>query len=214
MALPGALRIFRAGVVTGCIFSLAAAGHLFAGGVLPAPVIVAAMLLVLLVPVTWLAGRQLSFGALLAVLGTGNVLLHAGFEAQSVPGICEPRAPAHSGHAQAVHCLPHPAAGPAAAQPFAADALAVDAGVVMLAAHLAAVVLTAGAIRRGEAALWQLLAWLRPLIRQLRPALVVADTCGSRPDTAFTLLARPWPNMRVDCRRGPPGPGAPAARPA
>jgi hypothetical protein len=44
---------------------------------------------------------------------------------------------------------------------------------VMLAGHLLALLVTAWVLRKGEVALWQLLAWLRPPVRLPRPSSIV-----------------------------------------
>lgn len=69
------LRLFRSLIVTGVIPGLAAESHLIGGGNLPTPTIIAAFAAPLLLPVTWLAGRHLSFSALLGLLGPDQLTL-------------------------------------------------------------------------------------------------------------------------------------------
>lgn len=76
MDLRGSLWLVRAALATGAATSLAAAGHVVAGGALPEPQVLAVVAALLLGPVAWLARRQLSFLALLGVLGTGQLILH------------------------------------------------------------------------------------------------------------------------------------------
>jgi hypothetical protein len=74
----------------------------------------------------------------------------------------------------------------------------------MLAAHVLATLFCALLLAKGEAALWALAAWLRPLTAL--PRAVAPD--GVAPAlAAFPTLAaplRPWRNLRQDSRRGPP----------
>jgi hypothetical protein len=217
MELRGPLRLFRAALVTSLAVSLASAGHVLGGGQLPDIGTVAVTAAVLLAPAAWLARRQLSFAVLFGVLGAGQLTLHTAFAAFS-PG---------------ASCLPHLSLAPPLAQlPFAQlsggltaaagglthygharlnctaamETVSMDGGAnspAMLAGHLLATLATAWLLRRGEAALWQLLAWLRPLVRLPRPAgLTPARHRPAVCPTVFVAAQRR--NLRHDTLRGPP----------
>lgn len=195
----GPLRLIRSLIFTGVIVGLAAGGHRIGGGNLPAPIFAAALVALLLLPVTWLAGRQLSFWTLLGLLGTGQLILHEAFNTLSATGQCEPlmeRASHHHERISGLHCPPTPA-GMGTHAGLGIDALA------MLAGHTLAVFAAAWFLRQGEIALWQLLAWLRPLVAFLRPVTIPA----AGPLTfAHDLvpLHSPWRNLRLHRLRGPP----------
>jgi hypothetical protein len=197
MELRGPLRLFRAALVTSLAVSLAVAGHLLGGGQLPDIGTVAVTAAVLLAPAAWLARRQLSFAVLFGVLGAGQLTLHTAFAAFSPGASCLPQlsvAPlTHYGHA-GLNCT------------AAMETVSMDGGAnspAMLAGHLLATLATAWLLRRGEAALWQLLAWLRPLVRLPRPAgLTPARHRPAAWPTVFVAAQRR--NLRHDTLRGPP----------
>jgi hypothetical protein len=195
----GSLRLLRALLVTGAATSLAAAGHVLAGGALPEPQILAVVAALLLGPLIWLAHRQLSFPTLLGVLGTGQLILHEAFLVLSSPVPC-PTAGApmpHHGAGQVLDC-----------SASVADALTVPTGAgadspAMLAAHLLALLATAWLLRGGEIALWQLLAWLRPLVNLPRSPGVVP--VRYQPAAAgFVVVPVPRRNLPPDNGRAPP----------
>lgn len=196
----GLLRLLRSLILTGVTVGLAAAGHLAGGGNLPAPMITVALAALLLVPVTWVSRRQLSFATLLGLLGTGQLVLHQAFGALSVRALCHPAVAgpvSHHTEASSFHCFPADPAGMDAHAGTGVDPLA------MLAGHTLAVLATAWFLRQGEAALWQLLAWLSPLVTVLRPAAVlVAGPRTFARDPMF--VPAPWRNLRVHSLRGPP----------
>ncbi|WP_026820914.1 hypothetical protein [Arthrobacter castelli] len=183
---PAPLRHLRALLLTAVLFSLSAAGHLAGGGVLPEPGPAAVMFALMFQPVMLLTVRRLSYGMLLTILITGQAMLHQAFM------IFSPMA--HHG-AMAHH---DPMYG----------------SLPMLAGHVAAAVVAAWFLCRSETALWQLLAWLRPLA-----AVPVAGVIPARPPQVFIrnplLVPSPWRNIPVNSLRGPPSRTvAPSARPA
>jgi hypothetical protein len=208
MDLRGPLRLFRAALVTSLAVSLAVAGHVLGGGQLPDIAALAGSAAVLLAPAAWLARRQLSFATLFGVLGAGQLMLHTAFTALSPGASCLPQLPlsqlpltllpltgglAHSGHAglscsAAMESMPMGEGG---------DSLA------MLAGHLLATLAVAWLLRSGEAALWQLLAWLRPLVRLPRPAGFTPARYrpGAWPTVSIAAHRR---NLRHETLRGPP----------
>lgn len=200
MSQGSALRFFRAFLVTALVLALASGAHVTGGEHLPAPAIFMTLAVLLLVPVTALAGRELSFKTLIVVLGGGQVLLHGAFSALGGGAICQSATTARSAHhgpAASVECL----------SPDASVSLLASHGnsILMLAGHALAVLATAWVLRKGEEALWQLLAWLRPLIRALQLAPIVPD-CRIPAVADVIVPPAPWRNLRPDAVRGPPTP--------
>jgi hypothetical protein len=100
------------------------------------------------------------------------------------------------------HAVQLPVIGDAAQHLHALDS---SLGWAMLAGHVLASAASALAFAKGEQALWQLAAWLRPLWRVLAPLLT--PDAGTRPAPAGApqaFVPRPWRNLRQDSRRGPP----------
>lgn len=200
MGLRISLRLFRAVLITGTMISVSAAGHVLGGGALPAPGAVAVLAVLLLVPVARLAARELSFLTLLGVLGAGQLLLHEAFISLSTPAVCLPSLTgqmSHHGQAMEMEC--------SAAEP-ASMSLHLGTGSdspLMLGGHVLALLVTAWLLRKGEVALWLLLAWLRPLVQLPRPAGIVP--VRQRPMAAgLPHVPAPWRNLRQDSLRGPP----------
>ncbi len=196
----GPLRLFRSLVFTGAVVGLAAGGHVIGGGTLPAPIITLALTALLMVPVTWLSKRELSFPVLLGLLGAGQILLHEALSTLSVSAVCQATATGRGSHHTAtssLHCLPASPAELSAHSGAGVDPLA------MLAGHALAVLGTAWLLRQGEAALWQLLAWLRPLA--VLPRLAIIPIAGPRTFAHDPILIpAPWRNLRRHSLRGPP----------
>jgi hypothetical protein len=180
------------------ILTLAAGAHLAGGGELPAPAILLAVLALTALASTTATRLRLGFPAMAALLGGGQLGLHKLFTAFGPPGVgTAPAAAApHEGH------LPGPGIlAPAAAHLHEADAAT---GPLMLAAHALATLGCALLLAKGEAALWALAAWLRPLAALPR---AVAPDDGPPALAAFRTFGaplRPWRNLRQDSRRGPP----------
>lgn len=203
------VRLLRSALVTGAILSLAAGAHLVAGQTLPAPALLLLLTALLLVPVSCLAQRQLSFTSLVLILGAGQVLLHEAFTAFAAPGPCR-SIPHDAGSQHGASSLDCPGSAPSL---MAHDSFGDAPSLALFGGHLAAVVLTAWVMRRGEAALWLLVAWLRPLT--LPAAAVVLPPTGPRSVTFDdTFLPSPWRNLRTDSRRGPPSISTVCAAPA
>ena len=191
-------HLLRATAVATVILTLAAGAHLAAGGELPAPAIMLAVLSLTALGSTTATRLRLGFPALAALLGGGQLALHEAFSAFSSSGT-------HQGSATAT---PHEShlAGAGILAP-AVDHLAgaaATAGPLMLSAHILATLASALLLAKGEAALWALAAWLRPLVALPQP---LACDGGTPPVAAFPPAAvplRPWRNLRQDSRRGPP----------
>lgn len=191
-------HFLRASAVATVILTLAAGAHLAGGGVLPAPAIMLAVLALTALGSTTATRLRLGFPALAALLGTGQLALHEVFAAFSAPAaaMASGSAVPHDGHLAGAGILASAAdhiAGPGT-----------TSGPLMLAAHTLATLGSALLLAKGEAALWALAAWLRPLVSLPQP---VACDDGAPPSVAFPPVAgplRPWRNLRQDSRRGPP----------
>jgi hypothetical protein len=191
-------RLARAAVVAGSTVLLAAAAHTAGGGALPDPLIFVGLLALTLLPAAWLCGRRVRPAAVLALLGTGQFVLHSAFDALSTAAAVSQFSPA-AGHVHVLGTLP--AGGvPAHGAHLNGESPA------MLLAHALATLAVGLLLARGEAALWALLAWLSPLVRLLLlPALHPAPTV---PAFAPQPLARLWRSLRLPSLRGPPAPSA------
>lgn len=116
---------------------------------------------------TWLlvmilAGRKLGPVAILGVLAGGQLALHQAFDlfgtVRCIPSGSLAEHAGHAGHlahsAVAMDCVATSHAGSSPG---------------MLAAHVLATAMTALMLARGEAALWALVSWLRPLVQLPAP---------------------------------------------
>lgn len=186
-------RLPRAAVVAGIVLGLAAGAHVLAGGLLPAPPVMAALAAVVTLTAMLLAGVKMTAPVLTAYLSTGQFLLHGAFSALSA------RSTSGSGPGRHAH-------DGAPLQSHAPDAvlhvhLATDDSPAMTGLHLVATLTTALLLARAEDALWALAAWLCPL-----PGL----TLGRIPP-AFRQLVRchgtrrqRWRALGPAPARGPP----------
>ncbi|WP_146364067.1 hypothetical protein [Arthrobacter yangruifuii] len=196
-------RLLRAGAATAVILALAVGAHTAGGGTLPAPILLFALGVFTLAGVTITAGRRFRPVSLLAVLGAAQFGLHGAFRVLGSGVQCVPGAPAH--HGMTLVCPePGPLTGAASAHQLSGlHTLPHDAGPVLFLAHLAAVVLSALALARGEDALHATAGWLRPLftpqapvpVRAVRAAAVISGPAAGTPRTRY-CSARPL--------RGPP----------
>jgi hypothetical protein len=185
-------RFPRAVALTAAMFALAAGAHVLAGGSLPEPAILAGLLAVVLAPVMILAKLRITTPFMAALLGVGQLVLHEAFNALSVSAGFTPVAGGHLHGAgpvplTALALMPEHAAAP---------------GALMLILHAVATLATALVLARGEAAVWALAAWLRPLIRILT-AVVVPDW-PHLPAPHLTVVASRWRSLRLPALRGPP----------
>ncbi|UKA63296.1 hypothetical protein [Arthrobacter sp. FW306-04-A] len=188
----------RSGALAVAIVALAAGAHVLSGGALPvAPVLLAVLALTGLV--TTLATRfKLGFPVIAALLGAGQLVLHEAFTAFGPLAVAAPGSPAH--HMGVEHLAPALGTGT-----MHLHELDTPLSWLMLTGHAIATAASAFLLARGEQALWQLAAWLRPLLQLLR--LVFRPDAGSSA-VAFSapavFIPRPWRNLRQDSRRGPP----------
>lgn len=192
------LHVFRAGLVTATVFSLAGGAHLLGGGTLPHPVLVMVLAVLVLAPMTGLAGRRLSLAHLLGILGIAQVGLHEAFTLFSTPLQCSTST--HGGNhtdAVAVVSCRTGAIVTAAHHEFS------GAGLAMLGGHVLAVVLTALVLHGAEAGLWLAWDWLLPLTTLSRPAPVPLDDLRPCPPP-LRESGQVWRGLRRDRVRGPP----------
>lgn len=200
-------HLLRSTAVAATVVLLAALAHILGGGSLPGAGIMAAILAMTGLVSTLATKRQLRLPAMIAVLGTGQLALHEVFTALSVPasGRSSVAGTGHhlAGQADLVseHGLPVAQAVEAAGHAHQVDS---PLGALMLTGHVVATLLCAGLLARGEAALWLLAAWLRPLVQLPSPVMLDGGTAPAAvpPRRDFTPLPRR--NLRQDCRRGPP----------
>jgi hypothetical protein len=186
----------RSAVIAATMVALAAFAHLVAGGQLPAPGILLAVVALTGLASTAATRLKLSLPAMTGLLATGQLVLHEAFTAfgGTLPG------PAGTApHHQVPVLLP---VGPQGHfQPHELDS---SFAVLMFAGHMLATLACALLLAKGEDALWSLAAWLRPLIQLPAPVasdVVAAPAASGWPADSAPL---PWRNLRLDCRRGPP----------
>jgi hypothetical protein len=198
MPVSAPLRLPRALVVTALVLGLAAAAHTAGGGHLPAAPVFALLAVLVLLPVTVLARRRLTFPVLTGVLGAGQVALHGAFTSFSPPIHCGTVGVAAHTHHQA-------AVLPECVSAQVADDMVNDLGLislVMLAAHALAVAVTALLLAHGEVLLWRMLAWLIPGIPVTAVMPPPEWPAPATPRTVFRLPLRPF--LRARTLRGPP----------
>jgi hypothetical protein len=187
-------------MVATTVVTLAAAAHVVAGGLLPAPALLFALLALTALVTTTATRLKLNLAGMSALLGAGQVVLHEAFSALSLSAAgAVTGGPAERAHHGGAVFLPLPADHlHQLHQPDSALAWS------MLAGHALATLACALLLARGEDALWSLAAWLRPLVQlpaPLPPRPAVERVLAPRSLAAIPL---PWRNLRRDCRRGPP----------
>ncbi|MDQ0692511.1 hypothetical protein [Arthrobacter sp. W4I7] len=190
-------HLLRASAVATGILALASGAHLAGGGELPAPAILLAVLALTALGSTAATRRRLGFPAMAALLGGGQLALHELFTAFGSPGTINPAAAVlHPGHRAGADVL-----ASAVVHVHAVEGTTLP---LMVAAHALATLACALLLAKGEAALWALAAWLRPLAALPRAVApdAVPPAFVSFPATAAPR--RPWRNLRQDSRRGPP----------
>ncbi|MCU1573087.1 MAG: hypothetical protein JWO93_1169 [Micrococcaceae bacterium] len=207
----------RAGVAAGMVLALSGGAHVAAGGALPSPVLLAALMAFTLLPTVLLARLRIAPPLMVALLGASQYVLHSAFDRLSSTGagpgqstlsrlLLHEQAAGHHGLA----AMPDPLTSDAVGWPggsFMGDGmpLAVAAGMHQGMAwwHGAATLATALILARGEAALWALAGWLRPLLDLPRPGKV-DDVVG--PARSYPTADRPRRRLqrRPATLRGPP----------
>ena len=192
MGMSAPFRFPRAVAFTAAMFALAAGAHVLAGGSMPHPAIFTGLVALVLLPVMMLAKTRVTAPVMAFLLITGQLLLHEAFSALSVS---KSFASGAGEHLHAAAPLAAAAAGGTAQHVHTADPL-------MLVLHGLATLATALVLARGEAAVWALAAWLRPLIRIL--AAVFLPDWPHLPAPSLPVLAGQWRSLRLPTRRGPP----------
>lgn len=193
MPKPAPFRLLRSGVVALSTLFIAGGAHIGAGGQLPALPILAAMASLVLLLCVLLAQWKLTTPAMLAVLAASQLALHQGFEWFAIGPMSEVTLGLGHQHGMPSHI-------PDLAMP---EHLANSGGVLMLFMHCAATAMTALLLARGEATLWALAAWLRPLIERTMPVFV---PLFRRPDSPPRSIEKPLPECYLSSHRwrGPP----------
>ena len=202
MQVTAPARLVRSIIVTSCMMSLALGAHVMGGSSLPAWPLLVGLAMFALMPVAFLAGRQLSLPVLSSLLVGGQVLLHHIFEMLSSPATCTPQRMNGAGADHAALGTQCPPIGTASEHlvPHLVDS---GAAPIMVIGHLLAVVVMVWILSRGEDAFWSLMAWLRPLIGLSSPILVTGRL--QLPEYAERPVAPPARrNVPADVRRGPP----------
>ena len=187
------------------VLSLAAGAHTLAGGWLPSPGILLALLALTGLASTMATRLKLNLPAMAGLLGAGQLVLHKAFTVLSAPASGAASEPAGSAATHHLGPVPLPVGGGGQLAVSGLDAQLSAPSLLMLAGHALATLLCALLLARGEAALWCLAAWLRPLLRVPVPAAPAAVTAPAAltgwPAGSVPL---PWRNLRRDCHRGPP----------
>ncbi|MGW3243211.1 hypothetical protein [Streptomyces sp. NPDC001070] len=166
------LRLLRAAVFTAVCVVLSAGAHMLVSGHgVPGWTLVVGWLTVFAVAAP-LAGRERSMPAIAAGLAAGQLALHVLFNAGGVCGrggglaeiagrlLCDEQATRLSAHAHGMAGVGHMGgmAGMAGMPPTAAESTLLSYSLPMLLGHALAAVTAGWLLRRGEAALWRLLA--------------------------------------------------------
>ncbi len=201
-------RLLRTTLVGGTVLGLAAGAHVLAGGVLPGPGIMAALMALHVLCTTVATTIHIGLPAMLGLLSAGQLVLHHAFDAFSAAIPATPALQGGHGHLPADGSM---AAMLQAAAPMGTGMEAMHSASAfsgwMLPAHMAATLLTALLLAHGENVLWALATWLRPLCRRataIRP-LPARQACPKVLPAPLPHL--PWRNLRPDTRRGPPNNG-------
>jgi hypothetical protein len=191
----------RAAMLAAMIVTLGAAAHVVGGGELPVPGIMLAVLALTGMAATAATRLRLNFPAMAALLGAGQLVLHEAFSAFSAPaGTTRADVPGHHGTSASLAGFPLDTAG-------AVHLHQVDsswAAPLMLGGHALATLACALLLAKGEAALWSLAAWLRPLVQLPEAAMPDAVAAPAAAGWLAASAPLPWRNLRPDCRRGPP----------
>lgn len=189
-------RLLRTAVVAAAVISLAAGAHILAGGQLPPAPLMAALTALTALGVVLVTKWEMTTLSLAAVLAAGQAVLHEAFSTLSGSPTPPSNAPALHVHETVVRA-PAASAGPELHRHLPAD---LDPPTLTL--HVIAILATAILLARGEAALWALAAWLRPLAGI---SVVRILSLPRQPLPApRTVTLRRWRVLRRPPLRGPP----------
>ena len=192
---------FRASAVATGILSLTAGAHVAGGGHLPVPGILLAVLALTALASTAATRLRLSFPAMGALLGGGQLALHELLTAFSSPGPAAAIPGAPAGHVHGVALAGFPGTASLAEHISPADP---GLAPLMLVMHAAATLGCALLLAKGDAALWTLAAWLRPLAGHPSTVAPLPAPRFRGPFAPLRLPFQPRRNLRQDSRRGPP----------
>ena len=193
------LSYLRSVLLVSLILSLSTASHVLAAGHLPDVRVIALLGALLMVPMTLVGRRRLSFRSALVSMGAGQVLLHLLFGMTAVPAVCRTSS-AMPGHHAAFELACSPAAR--------SQMDAASDGLTMVLMHGVASVILALALSRSDDAVALLRAWLAPVLGivpsvQTPPALP-RDLVAAGPAPTAPLPV----HASVPSLRGPPAPSA------
>lgn len=194
-------RLLRTTVVASAVISLAAAAHILAGGQLPPAPVMAALTALTVLSVVLVTKWEMTALSLTTVLTVGQAVLHEAFSTLSGATGQRSNSPALHVHEMVVRA-PAASAGPELHRHLPAD---LDPP--MLTLHVIATLATAVLLARGEAALWALAAWLRPLagISVVRILFLPQQPLPA----PRTVTLRRWTVLRRPPLRGPPAAACP-----
>jgi len=174
----GATRLARAAAFSAATLALASGAHVSAGGALPSTMVLAVLVLPLMLAATILTSRRCGPVLLVGSLAAAQILLHETLMAVTshVPG---EMFPAELGAHHGAQALISDQVSAHSASAVGGLAVAGPDGwpITMKAMHVAATVVTALLLARGEKALWQVVARFLPRLPHI-PHLL---TCGRRP---------------------------------
>ena len=198
----GALRLTRALVLALAAYGLSLGAHLVGGGAAPSVTGTGVLLFVTWWACVLVTHRRLGRTSLAAILGVSQLLLHEAFSFAGAAGTCVTVVHGHADH------LANGATTVCADSAMAAMPHHGWSGAGMVASHVAAAVLLAVLLARGEAAVW----FLAGLVLPGRPVAVRLPVV-SRPTRILGRVLQPTAPAVVPGdvgRRGPPWACAPA----
>jgi hypothetical protein len=155
------LSYVRSSFLVSLVLSLSTASHVLAAGHLPDIRVIALLGALLMVPMTLVGRRRMSFRSALASMGVGQLLLHILFGMTAVPAVCRTSS-AMPGH----HAAFELACSPAVQSPMDAA----SNGFTMVLMHGLASVILATALSGSDDAVALLRAWLAPALGVVPPA--------------------------------------------
>lgn len=209
-------RLLRTWTIAGTVLALAATAHVAGGGILPAPLILAALAALTALGAMLATGLRLGLRSMAILLLGSQLALHEAFGMLAPPASGPGAAPALAAEAAAaLSQAGHDHSGQGAAQAMAlmhatggADPLGMLSGTPltfwMTVAHLAAALGTAVLLAKGEAALWALADWLRPLAAGTPAPAALPVRPRRVPTTHTPPQLKPWRELRSERLRGPP----------
>jgi hypothetical protein len=187
----------RSGVISFVVVLLAATAHMVGGGELPTAAVMLALIALTALAATLATRFKLNLATMAGLLGAGQLALHEAFTALSPISA--------SGQGTNHHLGAEPLSSGLDIAAAHTHELGTAFGTMMFVGHVVATFASAIILAKGEDALWQLAAWLRPLLAL--PSLVFRPDAGASPvavGAPDVFIPRPWRNLRQDSRRGPP----------